>query len=189
MTEPPSFDPFSVLVHFIEVLTGRSSLLVWTVVIANGIVGWFVVAAKAAQAATSVADRFAKEWRHIPGYFAMATIQAVFFVTGTMVALQWGEIQILDLNLGMQLSFLGGDFAISRQSLIFWILIAFNLVFLALAWTDVLELKIVPLVFIAVGVGVVLLVNHTPSSIAVHAIYSATAIGSLALSQWLFGDW
>ncbi|MFV9423262.1 hypothetical protein [Microbacterium sp. S1037] len=177
--EPPSLDPFSIFVSFLKVLTGPSSALVWVVVGLNTIIAWVSFTRRTVRAASTSADWLARYWSYLPRFLLVVAVQAVFSVLAIMIALQWGEIQILDISLGEGPTFLGGDFELAKQSFIFWILIAFNVAILALAWTDLDESILVAGGFYAVGTLVVLIVNHNPISIAIHLLYVVATAAAL----------
>lgn len=190
MNEPRSFDPISVLVDLLQLLTGPSSWLVWLVLIVNGVVGWVTLVAKAASVTSSAAAKVAAYRSRIPAVLVIVMIQSTFFLTGAMIALQWGEVQILDKPIGPDLQFLGGDFEIARQSFVFWLILIFNLAFLGASWAgdDVFLLTFGLFIFLTFAVGVVVLLNHTPASITVHGIYFTAAIISAFFTRKIYPE-
>lgn len=150
MTEPTGFDPFSVFVQILGVLTGPSSLIVWIVVIVNSIIGWVVLGSRVARLSKEAADRIVAQKSRIPALLVVVVIQTLFLATGTMIAIQWGVVQQLDQNLDTP-SFVGADFEIGRQSLFFWVIMLYNLAMLLIAWSDEFMLIFGGLGFLWVG--------------------------------------
>lgn len=184
MTEPTAFDPFSVLVQILGVLTGPSSLIVWIVVVANSIIGWVILGSRVARLSKEAADRIAAQRSRIPAFLVVAVIQILFLATGTLIAIQWGVVQQLDQSLDTP-SFVEADFEIGRQSPVFWVIMLFNVAMLLIAWSDEFVLIIGGLGFLWFAVLVMLAVNHQPSAVAVHVIYALSATASLSLSRYL----